>query len=273
MIAIRSHGEPRQLRAGRDKRKSKLSESDEWRTPPDLFAALSATYGPFTLDAAASASNHLLPRYFTKETSALERSWAAATTNGRAWLNPPYSRGSLDPFMAKARAEVLDELALVPCLVPHYTAEGWWHRHVEGPAGALLRMTSTSTLLGPCTRLEWQHLTLDVLRIRGRVRHIEASGATGPARFSSVVVVFARPGLLPPFIAPRQRGPASCVTPEMERAIRSFVDAGGTIAQACLAAGIARKTWYRHLERLHHQRSRLRADQVTQQPDTREDLQ
>ena len=60
------------------------SNRHDWRTPPAIFDPLHGEFG-FTVDAAASADNALLPRYWTD--AAFER-WAGE----RVWCNPPYGR-------------------------------------------------------------------------------------------------------------------------------------------------------------------------------------
>lgn len=47
---------------------------DDWETPADLFAELHREFD-FTIDAAASDTNHKLPKYYTQETDGLAQSW------------------------------------------------------------------------------------------------------------------------------------------------------------------------------------------------------
>lgn len=95
--------------------------SDEWATPQDFFDAVNAKFGPFTLDAAATSENAKAARFFTKEDDALAVSW---DTDGRIWLNPPYSR--IREFCAKARDEAVHGNVIV-LLVPARTDTRWWH--------------------------------------------------------------------------------------------------------------------------------------------------
>jgi phage N-6-adenine-methyltransferase len=87
------------------------SERDDWRTPPELFAALSREFG-FTFDAAASEANHLCPQYCSAKPAwdgvvydGLEADWLALSRlvpapksgwflrdGGWVWCNPPYGR-------------------------------------------------------------------------------------------------------------------------------------------------------------------------------------
>lgn len=51
-----------------------MSDRMDWETPADLFAKLDDEFG-FTLDAAASASNHKCAKYYTAEDSAFDHEW------------------------------------------------------------------------------------------------------------------------------------------------------------------------------------------------------
>lgn len=51
-----------------------MSNRMDWETPTDLFAKLDDEFG-FTLDAAASASNHKCAKYYTAEDSAFDHEW------------------------------------------------------------------------------------------------------------------------------------------------------------------------------------------------------
>lgn len=57
-----------------------MSEKDDWETPQSLFDQLHAHFH-FTLDAAASDSNHKLPRYYTKETDGLAQDWGGSESS------------------------------------------------------------------------------------------------------------------------------------------------------------------------------------------------
>lgn len=63
------------------------SQKDYWETPQSLFDELNAEFH-FTLDAAASDTNHKCDRYFTEQDDGLRQSWAGETV----FCNPPYGR-------------------------------------------------------------------------------------------------------------------------------------------------------------------------------------
>ena len=54
--------------------KNKLLEMKWIRTPKTIWEKLSKEFN-FTVDACASDKNHLLPKYWTKETDALKQNW------------------------------------------------------------------------------------------------------------------------------------------------------------------------------------------------------
>jgi phage N-6-adenine-methyltransferase len=99
---------------------------DDRRTLPPFFDPLHAERR-FTVDAAASDENALLPVYWTRETNALLQPWRGH----RVWCNPPYS--GLAPWLAKAWGEMLDGgCESVTMLLPANRCEqGFWQEHVE----------------------------------------------------------------------------------------------------------------------------------------------
>lgn len=100
------------------------SKSDNYETDPKVFRALSSEFGPFDLDAAASASNRKCARYLSTDVDALSAVWDAK----RVWLNPPYGR-QISKFMEMAWLQVQERHVkhLVCCLVPARTSSRWWH--------------------------------------------------------------------------------------------------------------------------------------------------
>jgi phage N-6-adenine-methyltransferase len=142
------------------KRKHKLSAchssaSCEWPTPPELFAALDARYGPFTLDPCATPDNAKCARYFTRADDGLAQPWT-----GRVFMNPPYGSGMAD-WMRKAWESAESGSAeVVVCLVRASTDTRWWHDYAA-------------------------HGEVEFLR-----RRVRFGGAKNSAPFPSAVVVF-----------------------------------------------------------------------------------
>lgn len=85
-----------------------FSQADNhWRTPPEIYKALDAEFG-FTLDPCPAE-----PAF-----DGLAISWRGQ----RVFCNPPYRRGEIEKWMAKAR-----EATLAVFLVPVRTTPRWWH--------------------------------------------------------------------------------------------------------------------------------------------------
>jgi phage N-6-adenine-methyltransferase len=131
------------------------SATDNWATPPHVFAALDAEFS-FTLDACASAGNAKCERFFTAADDGLAQSWAPETT----WMNPPYGRG-IGEWMEKA-ADEAERGATVVCLVPARTDTKWWHEQVMARAS-------------------------EVRLVRGRLKF---GAGLAPAPFPSALVVY-----------------------------------------------------------------------------------
>lgn len=135
------------------------SKSEEWETPDALFRILDERYGPFDLDAAATAANAKCARYLTKEDDALSVPWSSR----RVWLNPPYGRG-VGAWIAKADAEVLAGRAgRVVVLLPARTDTAWFHDVI------------------------YRNPRARVIFLRGRLHFNESKT---PAPFPSMVVIF-----------------------------------------------------------------------------------
>lgn len=101
------------------------TSKDEWCTPQWLFDLLDRDFH-FDFDGACTRQNCLCDHgAFVGEFDSL--SWTPTWT--RVFLNPPYSAGNIDRFMAKALEES-EKGAVVVCLVPCATDTAWWHNYV-----------------------------------------------------------------------------------------------------------------------------------------------
>lgn len=128
------------------------SRTDKWNTPLALFEQMNAKYGPFTLDPC--------PPNPTMDGLAIP--WAPH----RVWLNPPYGRGRIRPWLEKAVCEARRG-AFVVALLPSYTGSPWWHDIVIPNAS-------------------------EIVFLRGKLRFGDARGV---APFWSAIVTFGRQGV------------------------------------------------------------------------------
>lgn len=92
--------------------------SDAWRTPDRVFNNLHREFG-FTIDAAASANNAKLPRFWSRHDDALRQDWGGE----RVFCNPPYSE--IPQFLAKA-----PEADVSVMFVTSRTSNDYWIEHV-----------------------------------------------------------------------------------------------------------------------------------------------
>lgn len=138
------------------------SNSDEWRTPDNIFNYLQHHFD-FTLDAAATDDNAKCANYFTKQNSAIDNTWS-----GRIWCNPPYSRGMASSFIEKAHYEIIQSknAELAWFLLPARTDTVMWHKYVFAAAA-------------------------EIIFIRGRLRFLDETGQLkSSAPFPSALVMF-----------------------------------------------------------------------------------
>lgn len=99
------------------------SASDEWRTPPELFAKLNRKFA-FEMDVAASKDNALCQRFCTKEFDGLTNAWGY-----RNFCNPPYS--TVRDWVLKADTEAFQG-NLTIMLIPARTCTKWFHEIIKG---------------------------------------------------------------------------------------------------------------------------------------------
>lgn len=90
------------------------TRKDEWETPRWFWEPLHR-YFRFTVDAASSHQNALLPLHWTQEENALVQDWSIH----RVWCNPPYTMK--DEFLGMGPLAVLSVY-----LLPNATDAAWW---------------------------------------------------------------------------------------------------------------------------------------------------
>jgi len=129
------------------------------RTPPAIFNKLNSIF-QFTVDAAADASNALLPRYWTEEQDALKQDWSGE----RVFCNPPF--GKAKDFLQKAgtacRCVMLLPLNCLTAKYYHAVGGADWIIIPEGRINYLTKdgQATKAMMLGTCF-LIWGWLTDD----------------------------------------------------------------------------------------------------------------
>ena len=90
------------------------------RTPTDIWEKLSKEFD-FTIDVCASGENHLLPKYYTKENSCLDKEW----TNEVVYCHPMFDM-HIGNFVEKCATEK----CLSVMLIPASTHTRYFHKYI-----------------------------------------------------------------------------------------------------------------------------------------------
>jgi len=99
---------------------------NEWFTPPVFIeAARHVLGGTIDLDPASHAlAPRIAERRYTREDDGLAQAW-----RGTVWLNPPYARDEIGPFIDKLLAEIGCGNTTAAIMLTHnYTDTDWFHR-------------------------------------------------------------------------------------------------------------------------------------------------
>lgn len=90
------------------------------RTPADIWTSLNDEFA-FTLDACASDANHLLPRYFTKNNSCLDKDW----TGEFVYCHPMF-----DMHIGRFVKKCAESDCLSVMLIPASTHTRYFHKYI-----------------------------------------------------------------------------------------------------------------------------------------------
>ena len=97
---------------------------NEWETPQWLFDWLDAEF-KFDLDPCATPHNTKCKQFFTREDDGLLQGWRKF---GAVYINPPYGRGLLEPWVNKAIIEHSGRGPTCVMLLPSRTGQDWFDR-------------------------------------------------------------------------------------------------------------------------------------------------
>lgn len=101
------------------------SDKTFWETPQKLYDELNAKYH-FTLDAAASKSNHKCDKYYTEDDNGLEQDWGGETV----FVNPPYGAKETGVWTRKCYEESAKPGTTIVLLIPARTDRASFHDYI-----------------------------------------------------------------------------------------------------------------------------------------------
>ncbi len=105
-------------------RRTESTGNVEWYTPAQFIEAARSALGEIDLDPASCAVAQRTvraARYFDKDDDALTKPWS-----GRVWLNPPYARSLIGPFVEKLVSEVAAGNVPAAILLTNNETETQW---------------------------------------------------------------------------------------------------------------------------------------------------
>lgn len=110
-----------------------------WFTPPHIIEATRAVLGAIDLDPASCAEANEVVRakkFYTAEDDGLEKPW-----RGRVWLNPPFRRGLIEPFVYRLiNSRTIGHVSAALLLTNNSTDTGWWqHAHDAADGHCFIR--------------------------------------------------------------------------------------------------------------------------------------
>lgn len=106
------------------------SDKTYWETPQSYFDELNDRFH-FTLDAAASETNHKCDYYFTEADDALSQDWGGETV----FCNPPYGNVETGVWTKKCYMEAAKPGTTVALLIPARTDRKSFHDYIYRKPG------------------------------------------------------------------------------------------------------------------------------------------
>lgn len=122
------------LKLGENYRANSTGEN-EWYTPADHIEIARQVLGEIDLDPASNAEANKIvkaKKYFSEEDDGLSKEWS-----GRVWLNPPYSRDLMGPFVNKLIESYKSGSVPSAIMVSHNNTDTAWFHSLSEVASAV----------------------------------------------------------------------------------------------------------------------------------------
>ena len=122
------------LKLGENYRANSTGEN-EWYTPANHIEIARQVLGEIDLDPASNAEANKIvkaKKYFSEEDDGLSKEWS-----GRVWLNPPYSRDLMGPFVNKLIESYKSGAVPAAIMVSHNNTDTAWFHSLSEVASAV----------------------------------------------------------------------------------------------------------------------------------------
>ena len=122
------------LKLGENYRANSTGEN-EWYTPANHIEIARQVLGEIDLDPASNAEANKIvkaKKYFSEEDDGLSKEWS-----GRVWLNPPYSRDLMGPFVNKLIESYKSGSVPAAIMVSHNNTDTAWFHSLSEVASAV----------------------------------------------------------------------------------------------------------------------------------------
>lgn len=115
---------------------------DDWATPWKFVRGVESWFGAFSLDVCAEPNTTKAPWFYTEADNGLVQRW-----DGRWWCNPPWGRGHIEAWVARAIEAIVDPDSRGCMLLPHKSEQPFW-RHIEEHADTILEVEGRQRFVG-----------------------------------------------------------------------------------------------------------------------------
>jgi phage N-6-adenine-methyltransferase len=129
----------------------RMTGDNEWFTPSEYIERARAVLGGIDLDPATCAIAQRTIRataFYSKDDNGLAHEW-----HGRVWLNPPYARPLIEPFIDKLLNEITQGRVTAAILLTHSSTDTAWFQKAARSADAICFLRGRINFVSPTGKI------------------------------------------------------------------------------------------------------------------------